>query len=315
MHKTRVLVVGDSMIDRHWYCKPKAVSPEAPILTWDVDRIEDKPGGAANVAYNLYALENIYNTGIQTTFLSAGNQQLLDCIGDEFFSEIFYFGINNKISIKNRVIFENPHQQIVRFDEDSDRTIDRYTIENIATFIAPRKYDIGLISDYGHGLVSRGLVELVHNSCDLVICDPKGTDTLKYTGLVDILTPNRKELKDLTSDITVDSWMAQMMNLASTIKGHRGYSASVILKCGEEGCICYNTSTGFKNFTPYRTDQTVIDPMGAGDTFVATLTFELAKNKPIHEAIYKANQLAGISVTYPNCWVPTEEECLKEQSE
>src|SRR3569623_3645821 len=54
--KTRVLVVGDVMLDRYWHGATSRISPEAPVPVVRVEEAEARPGGAANVALNIAAL-------------------------------------------------------------------------------------------------------------------------------------------------------------------------------------------------------------------------------------------------------------------
>src|SRR6187549_483150 len=61
----RVLVAGDVMLDRYWFGPASRISPEAPVPVVRVEQIEERPGGAANVAVNLASL------GIATTLLTA----------------------------------------------------------------------------------------------------------------------------------------------------------------------------------------------------------------------------------------------------
>ncbi|MEJ1267103.1 PfkB family carbohydrate kinase [Pantoea ananatis] len=51
-----VLVVGDVMLDRYWYGPTSRISPEAPVPVVKVETVEERPGGAANVAMNIAAL-------------------------------------------------------------------------------------------------------------------------------------------------------------------------------------------------------------------------------------------------------------------
>src|SRR3954463_14486293 len=62
--KTRVLVVGDVMLDRYWFGDVHRISPEAPVPVVKFKRSEDRPGGASNVARNAAAL------GARVTLLS-----------------------------------------------------------------------------------------------------------------------------------------------------------------------------------------------------------------------------------------------------
>src|SRR3954469_20945612 len=54
--KARILVVGDVMLDRYWFGEVSRISPEAPVPVVKVERTEERPGGAANVARNIASL-------------------------------------------------------------------------------------------------------------------------------------------------------------------------------------------------------------------------------------------------------------------
>lgn len=44
---------GLTMVDRYWYGPTSRISPEAPVPVVKVENIEERPGGAANVAMNI----------------------------------------------------------------------------------------------------------------------------------------------------------------------------------------------------------------------------------------------------------------------
>ena len=52
----KTLVVGDLMLDRYWSGGADRVSPEAPVPVVHIKEIEERPGGAGNVALNIAAL-------------------------------------------------------------------------------------------------------------------------------------------------------------------------------------------------------------------------------------------------------------------
>ena len=52
-HKKKIIILGDSMIDRYYHSTMKRISPEAPIPIHHIQSIEDSLGGAANVALNI----------------------------------------------------------------------------------------------------------------------------------------------------------------------------------------------------------------------------------------------------------------------
>ena len=86
-----VLVVGDVMLDRYWSGPADRVSPEAPVPVLAVERIEEYPGGAANVALNLVSLgakctlvgyvgDDEAGESLATTLQAAGVEDMHDCL-------------------------------------------------------------------------------------------------------------------------------------------------------------------------------------------------------------------------------------------
>ncbi|VFS47496.1 Bifunctional protein hldE [Budvicia aquatica] len=61
--RANVMVVGDVMLDRYWHGPASRISPEAPVPVVKVNTVEDRPGGAANVAMNIASLGRIFPTG------------------------------------------------------------------------------------------------------------------------------------------------------------------------------------------------------------------------------------------------------------
>ncbi|MCB1676302.1 MAG: bifunctional heptose 7-phosphate kinase/heptose 1-phosphate adenyltransferase, partial [Halioglobus sp.] len=55
-NRARVLVLGDIMLDRYWEGETSRISPEAPVPVVRVEQINDRPGGAGNVALSIAAL-------------------------------------------------------------------------------------------------------------------------------------------------------------------------------------------------------------------------------------------------------------------
>src|SRR5471030_2878305 len=51
-----VLVIGDVMLDRYWFGDAGRISPEAPVPVVKIRQVDDRPGGAGNVALNIAAL-------------------------------------------------------------------------------------------------------------------------------------------------------------------------------------------------------------------------------------------------------------------
>ena len=108
-----VLVAGDVMLDRYWHGGTSRISPEAPVPVVKVEQIEDRPGGAANVALNIAALgaaaalvgvtgEDEARQSLADSLAAAGVQAHFQCIDDQ------------PTIVKLRVM--SRHQQLLRMD-------------------------------------------------------------------------------------------------------------------------------------------------------------------------------------------------------
>ena len=66
--KTKVLVIGDLMLDNYIVGDVERISPEAPIPVMKIEKKNFVPGGAGNVVRNLDSL------GVKTKFISLVGQ-------------------------------------------------------------------------------------------------------------------------------------------------------------------------------------------------------------------------------------------------
>ena len=84
----KVLVAGDVMADTYWVGQTSRISPEAPVPVVLVDFDETRPGGAANVAVNVVALE------AKTTLMGLVGD---DAIGEEIARLLTRQGVSHSL--------------------------------------------------------------------------------------------------------------------------------------------------------------------------------------------------------------------------
>lgn len=284
---SRVLVVGDIMLDRYWFGEVSRISPEAPVPIVRVERTEDRLGGAANVARNAAAL------GAGTALLGVvGTDEAGDMI-ERLMRESCIDGRLNRdpaIStiIKLRVI--GRQQQLLRVDFEqppSDAALrDKLTQFNA---LAPL-YDVLVLSDYAKGsLVNvRDMIATGRRLGKQVLVDPKGDDFSAYAG-ASVLTPNKSELRHI-----VGSWSGELhlTEKAQQLRRELRLDALIVTR-SEEGMTLYTEQQVVHMPAVARE---VYDVSGAGDTVIATLAVTLAAGKSILDAAAIANRAGGIVV-------------------
>lgn len=303
-----VLVVGDAILDRYLWGRATRVSPEAPVLVVDVEREELRLGGAANVAHNVRALGAtahlfgvIGDDGAAGDFLRLLESRRVDpgagviCDPDR------------RTTLKTRIIAH--HQQVLRADEE--------TREPLAAALNARLWerleaaldraDAVIISDYGKGVVTAGLLdallpELLRRDIASAV-DPKEEHFFRYRG-VTVITPNVGEASR--------AWGRRLTDENALLEAGFGLrerleSKSVLITRGEAGMSLF-TAEGHAHF-PTRARE-VYDVTGAGDTVVATMGAALAARASLAEACVLANHAAGLVVAHLGTAAATGEELI-----
>jgi D-beta-D-heptose 7-phosphate kinase/D-beta-D-heptose 1-phosphate adenosyltransferase len=299
--RTHVVVIGDAMLDHFIWGNVARISPEAPVPVVDFDRESFMPGGAANVARNLTALD--VRTDLFSVVGHDGSaEQLKHLLTQQ------HIGCKNLLasdarptSVKTRIVAHK--QQVVRIDRETRDGIDvgvtRRLIRALESNIA--NVSAVIVGDYGKGVVTQPLLEEVKALCRAhavwLSLDPKPVHDLNLTGL-SLITPNRKEAFELAnlSDETRNHNPLVDKNLMSAAERllNELRPAMLLITLGELGMLL--CQRGQKPYHIPTVAQEVFDVSGAGDTVIATFTLAIAAGASPLEAAILSNHAAGIVV-------------------
>ena len=285
--QAKVLVVGDVMLDRYWFGDVSRISPEAPVPVAKIARIDQRAGGAANVARNIASL------GGKVGLLSVtGDDEAADALDALMMQDgVSSYLMRDKqiaTTVKLRVVARN--QQLIRLDfEESPHREVLEQIKHQYREVLP-EYDAIIFSDYGKGGLSHisDMIDWAKQAGKPVLIDPKGDDYEKYASAT-LITPNRAELKEV-----VGSWKNEndLTEKAQNLRRHLDLTA-ILLTRSEEGMTLFNE--GEPIYQPTRA-QEVYDVSGAGDTVIAGVGLGLAAGYTMPEAMHLANTAAGVVV-------------------
>ena len=285
--RTRLLIVGDVMLDRYWFGDVERISPEAPVPVVKIARNEERPGGAANVARNAAAL------GAQVTLISAvgddeAGRMLETLLAAEGVRTSFHRDASVPTTVKLRVI--GRQQQLLRIDFETAPSH-----EILASKLADYErvlpdFDAVVLSDYGKGGLAHieRMIERAKARGVPVLVDPKGEDYRRYRGAT-LLTPNRTEFREVAG-----RWRneAELASKAQQLRSELALEAILITR-SEEGMSLY-TDAGAISFPAQARE--VYDVSGAGDTVIATLGALLGAHADLATAVRIANHAAGVVV-------------------
>ena len=297
--KARLLVVGDVMLDRYWFGDSNRISPEAPVPVVQVCKIDERLGGAANVARNVAAL------GAKTAILGVVGD---DEPGKRVAELLRSSGVDSQLEIdpkvpttvKLRVIARQ--QQLIRldFEEAPSEAALAHKLERYEKLVGDA--DVIILSDYGKGALGQValMIEQARVQKKTILVDPKGDDYAKYRGAT-VLTPNRSELRQV-----VGQWASEedLTRRAQELRRSLNLEA-LLLTRSEEGMSLY-TETGVSHVKAQARE--VFDVSGAGDTVIATLAVALAAQWPLEKAMALANRAGSIVVGKLGTAIVTSEE-------
>ncbi|SEI88434.1 D-beta-D-heptose 7-phosphate kinase / D-beta-D-heptose 1-phosphate adenosyltransferase [Allopseudospirillum japonicum] len=291
LENTRILVVGDVMLDRYWQGSTSRISPEAPVPVVKVGQIHDRPGGAANVALNIAAL------GAQVHLLGIAGQDehghlLQHALEQAGVHTHLYLSPQHPTITKLRVTSRN--QQLIRLDfEESFADLKSAPLQE--KFAAQLdQVDLVIFSDYGKGTLAhiQPLIQQARARDLPVLVDPKGQDFTPYQGAT-LITPNVHEFETIVGPCAQERDLAER---GEALRCQLNLDALLITR-SEKGMTLVQAEAAPLHLPTHARE--VYDVTGAGDTVIATLGLGLAAGYNLAEAMALANLAAGLVVAKP----------------
>ena len=295
----RVAVAGDLIADEFIYGEIARVSREAPVLILNYDSTEVVPGGAGNAVSNVAAL--------------GGAARLAGVVGrDETGRRVVGTLRRKRVDVdavlrppayrtptKTRILAGGIHsakQQVVRIDRASSATTDDRTRAAFESRVlrSVRGSDALLISDYGSGLVSPGLVARARKVLPArapIVVDSRYS-LLHFRGMT-ACTPNESEVEMALGIRIGDD--PRMLERAGRAILRRTRSAAVLITRGSRGMALFEPGRQTVHIPIVGSDQ-IADVTGAGDTVIATLTLALSAGSTFEEGARLANYAGALVV-------------------
>jgi len=294
LSSTRILCVGDVMLDQFIRGSISRISPEAPIPVLHIKDEESVLGGAGNVVRNLESL------GSKVTFISVvgkdRNGDLIQEILKKSPNIESYIMVDEERITTTKSRFIAMNQQVLRVDSEKTHPLNEFYENNLLTLFKEhiQNHDLVILSDYAKGLFShQGLQSLIQEARKFgkpILVDPKGHDYRRYEGAT-FLTPNRNELSQAT---LLPVTTPEEVVIAAQLIIEKCNLSGMIITRGAEGMSLVNTSGTVQHLPTLARE--VFDVSGAGDTVIATLAAALSAGGSIFEAMNLANIAAGLVV-------------------
>lgn len=295
LSQVRVLCLGDVMLDRFVSGAVKRISPESPVPVLSVQRCQTVPGGAANVARNIAALE--------------GQCTLLSVVGDDPAGTELIAAVDSVPGVTARLLAQKgrPTSEKVRFVAQGQHMLrtDSETVESISGAMQTDllseverllpQHDVLVLSDYAKGVLTdrvvAGAISLARAIGRPTVVDPKSAVMARYCGAT-VITPNAKEVHDATGIEPTDS--DELAVAAGELLIRDSGLESVLVTRAHRGMTLVRKDGAALHIAA--SAKEVFDVVGAGDTVVATLALSLGAGHDLADAARLANTAAGVVV-------------------
>ena len=303
---TKVLLVGDFMLDRYTYGNINRISPEAPAMILKVIEKRELPGGAGSVAIDLATL------GVEIRCVGIVGKEdnglkLLNLLETNNININSFLTVDDRpTTVKERVVGVSQHyqQQIIRIDEEICQSFTAFIYDKL--FQQIKKYldwcDIICLQDYNKGI-------FYNNFCHKIITIAKkyGKKTLIDSASIKnykryqnawLIKPNREELEKATQVHISDDYLYEK---AAKFISHRYNIKNIIVTLDKQGVFYYQKNTDIGEFIPTY-QRNVYDVTGAGDMFLSILglliggTYSGTISPTFKEILYLANVASGLEV-------------------
>lgn len=292
-----VVVIGDIMVDSYQWGKVERISPEAPVPICAVTKIENRLGGAGNVALNLKAM------GANPILCSvigedSNGENLLHLMQQEGMTTDYILQSTDRpTTTKTRIIGNN--SQMLRIDNESIETLDRKEetafLKRIESLFSKMKIDVVIFQDYDKGVITERVITTTTSQANKknipITVDPKHRNFSLYKD-VTMFKPNLKELKEGLK-IEFDKPTQENLENASLLLKDKQRIEKVFITLSEYGVFFadYSKKQAEVVLLPANVRK-IADVSGAGDTVISVASLCLALAIEPKE-IAKISNLAG----------------------
>lgn len=291
--KSRILVIGDMMLDSYVYGTSERNCPEAPAPVFEPKREKKALGGCGMVISNIKNL-----SGIPIPLCVVGN--------DEEAKELRMIISGKGIDIsgilvdpdrpttsKKRIVLEPENRILVRIDNEKRNEISGVVEKAALNFIKSElpKCNAVVISDYCKGMLSEEITKEIlvmasKNNIPLIV-DTKGS-IAKYKGAT-LFTPNEKEAVKFASELGIFEYNIEEIGKALSEKTN----SAILIKMGESGVALFEGGNMIKFPSAAKN---VLNVSGAGDILVSATSLMIASGQCIKDSVDIGNKAAGIAI-------------------
>ena len=294
----KILIIGESIIDEYFNCETLGKSGKEPVLVLRDINSKKYLGGALAIANNLANFSN--------------NITLLSYLGEkkDFFSFIkknlnkkiknkFIFKTGAKTILKRRYVDDITNQKVFglySIDDQSFEKKDEIKFQSLLKTEIP-KYDMVLVSDYGHGLISKSSAKTIVKKSKFLAINAQlnaanvGHHTIARYKNAELVIINENEMRHELRN-KVDSKEHLIKELSKKLN-----SKLTVVTSGDEGSLIYEKKNKKTIKCPAFANK-VKDKVGTGDAMLVALALSIYKKNNLYFSMLFASLAAAQNIEF-----------------
>ncbi len=291
----QVLVIGDGIIDEYHYCHPMGRSAKAPLVVHNYLYHEVFTGGIFAIANHIAGICK----KIQLVTLLGKADSREEFIVKSLKPNIdvkFFYREDGSTVIKKRYINQYYNQKLFEINylnnEFIDATCEKDVIEYLQSEVP--KYDLVLVSDFGHGFITKRIIEIIQDSSKKVaVSTQTNAANAGYNMITRYKNPHYVCLDESELRLAAQERFAAIEEIAKHFSKilNTGY---LVVTLGKRGSLGVNRNHEL-NRTPIFSSK-VVDTIGAGDAFFSFTAPYFAQGLPLDLVSFIGNAVGALAV-------------------
>jgi len=291
LQNLRVLVIGEAIIDEYVYCESMGKSGKESVLIMKYLSQERYAGGALAIANHL---SNFCDKVTIVSYLGEEKTEenfVKKCLEPKV-EPIFIYKSASPTVIKRRFVDSYSLNKLLGVYELNGEPLNGDEENKLCKILQKRlpEFDVIIVADYDHGLITSGIVDILTNSRPFLAVNTQinaaniGFHTISKYSRADYICIHEGEIR-----IDQRSRKGDLKDLVRALSV-RMNNPSVMITRGSNGSLFYRKDEGFSACPAFAVK--VVDRMGAGDSVLA-LTSILAANAVPADILSFVGNLAG----------------------
>jgi len=291
----KVLVIGDTIIDEYHYCKPLGKSPKENLIPARYLSSETFAGGVLAIANHVGGFCNEVEVLTCLGTKDSYGDFTLTNLRPNIKSKFFYQPDSHTI-VKRRFVEVEIFRKLFEVQFLNGLLPNDQVQEDICRYLELNadNYDLVIVGDYGHGLMSRKIIETLCNKMKFLAVNAQtnsaniGFNLITKYPRANYFCIDEPELRLATHD-NISQLDRLLDKVAIELNCHRA-----VVTQGHRGSLVYNDTNGILEVPAF--SREVVDRVGAGDAFLSITSPCVAAGLPDEIIGFIGNAVGALAI-------------------